>query len=392
MLIIRLIRFLRGYICFAASEGFPERFLNLCNRAGAAVWEIDWSGEAMRGKTDRCGFALMQDCTEPAGVKLEVLRQVGLPFFLHSYRQRAGMLAGLAVCIVTLTVLSGRIWTIEVAGNNRVETAQILQAAMDEGVRQGARRKDLIASEINGNLLQKLSGVSWISVNIRGTSAVIEVREELPLDTEKDDTPQDIIARKTGQLRALEIYSGKPHAGVGDTVLEGGVIAGGAIENADKTMRYVRAQAYAAARTYIEATVVVPRKESVSRVEIAKTQYAVHFLNVRIPLGRQPKIDTAVEWAASFVYAPQGKAMPLALERVSFVVYPPQERTKSDVQLRLSAAERLFDEGFGTLRTAQFLRQEVAVELGEDVCAASLAGSAYENVGVERAAGEKGGD
>ena len=384
MLIIRLIRFLRGYLCFAASEGFPERFLNLCNRAGAVVWEIDWSGETMRGKTDRRGFALMQGCTEPAGVKLEVLRRVGLPFFLHSHRRRAGMLAGFAVCVITLAVLSGRIWTIEVAGNSRVETALILQAAQEEGVRQGAKRKDLAVTEINHELQQKLAGISWLSVNIRGTIVVIEVREELPLDRAKEDAPQDIIARKTGQLRVLEVYRGKPHAGAGDTVLEGGVIAGGAIENADKTMRYVRAQAYAVARTHIAAEAVVPRRERVGRAEIVKTHYAVRFLNVRIPLGRRSKLDGAEEWAAAFVYAPGGRAMPLALERVSFAAVHPQVRTKSDWQLRLSAAERLFDEGFYTLRAAQVLRQAVAVELGEDACRVSLEGSAYENVGEEK--------
>jgi len=294
------------------------------------------------------------------------------------------MLAGAVVCVSTLAVLSGRIWTIEVAGNNRVETAQILQAAQEEGVRQGAKRKDLDVTEINNSLLQTLDGVSWLSVNIRGTGAVIEVREELLFDAAKDDTPQDIVARKTGQLRVLEVYSGKPHAGVGDTVLEGGVIAGGAIENADNTMRYVRAQAYAVARTHIAANVVVPRREATERVEIAKTHYIVRFLNVRIPLGRRPKAAGAEEWRTDFVYAPGGKAMPLALERVSFVVCHPQERAKSDGQLRLSAAERLFDEEVRTLRAAQFLRQKVAVALGEDECAVSLEGSAYENVGEER--------
>jgi len=259
-----------------------------------------------------------------------------------------------------------------------------LQAAQEEGVRQGAKRRDLAVTEINSILLQKLDGVSWLSVNIRGTSAVIEVREELPLDAKKDDTPQDIIARKTGQLRVLEVYSGKPHAGVGDTVLTGGVIAGGAIENADKTMRYVRAQAYAVARTHIEAEAVVPRRESAGRVEIVKTHYTVRFLNVRIPLGRRPKEDAAGEWRTDFVYAPGGRSMPLALERVSFAGYHSQERAKSDGQLRLSAAERLFDEGFCKLREAQFLRQEVAVALGEEECKARLEGSAYENVGEER--------
>jgi len=366
----------------------------LCNQAGVAVWEIAWKGDTMRGKTDRHGFALMKNCAAPSGVTLEARRRVGLPFFLHTYRRRAGMLAGLVICLISLAALSGRVWTIEVLGNDRVSKAQILEVMREEGVRQGARRGGLVAAEINDRALRKLPGVSWISLNLRGSSAVIEVREELPIDMTKKDDPRDIVARKTGQLRVLEVYRGRPHAGVGDTVPEGGVIAGGAIENKDLTMRYVRAAAYAAARTRIAAEVMAPRKETLGWVDIAKTRYTIYVLGLRIPLGpRHAKIQ-AEEWLTPFAYAPKSggkqKEMPLALERVSFVMYPARERVKSDRQLRLSAAERLFDEGFSNLRTAQFLRQEVTVGLGPDDCVIALEGSAYENIGVERAYQEAG--
>ena len=394
MFIIRIIRFLRGYICFAASEGFPERFLNLCNQAGAVVWEIAWKGETMLGKTDRHGFARMKNCAEPAGVTLEIRRKVGLPFFLHTYRRRAGMLVGLAVCVASLAALSGRVWTIEVRGNQKVSTAQILRIMREEGVRPGARRKRLVAADVNSRALEKLDGVSWISLNLRGSGAVIEVREELPAPTEMKDDPIDIAARKTGQLRVLEIYSGMPYAGVGDTVLEGGVIAGGAIENKDLTQRYVRADAYAVARTRIAARVSARRRETLERVDIAKTHYTLCILNLRIGLGvRKQESGVREAWATRFAYAPKidgvRKEMPLALERVSYVVYTGQERVKSDRQLRLSAAERLFDEGCRSLRAAQFLRQAADIQLGADDCVITLEGSAYENIGMERALGNE---
>ena len=389
MLIIRLIRFFRGYICFSASDGFPERFLNLCNQAGAVVWEIAWKGETMLGKTDRHGFALMQACAEPSGVTLEARRKVGMPFFLHMYRRRAGMLIGLAVCVVSLAALSGRVWTIEVRGNQKVSAAQILRVMREEGVRLGARRKSLVAAEINNRALQKLDGISWIALNLRGSGAVIEIREELSVDMEKDETPRDIIARKTGQLRVLEVYRGRPYASVGDTVLEGAVIAGCAIENKDLTMRYVRADAYAVARTRIASEVTVSRKETVARVSVPRTHYTICILNLRIPLGPKPKAGGREEWLTRFAYAPRiegtPKEMPLALERVSYVAYAGQERVKSDRQLCLSAAERLFDECYRTLRTAQFLRQDVDAQLGADGCVVTLDGSAYENIGDQKA-------
>jgi len=306
------------------------------------------------------------------------------------------MLVGFLACVASLAALSGRVWTIEVLGNHQVSSARILEVMREEGVRQGAKRGNLAATEINDRALQKLPGISWISLNLRGSSAVIEVREELPADMPQPDDPQDVVARKTGQLRVLEVYRGRPHAGVGDTVLEGGVIAGGAIENKDLTMRHVRAAAYAVARTRIATEIYAARKEALDRVDITKTHYTVCILGLRIPLGPRPKSGDKrqksgirEEWLTRFVYAPKSgdrrKEMPLALERVSFVAFPVRERVKNDRQLRAAAAERLFDEGFRTLRTAQFLRQEVAVSLGADDCVITLDGSAYENIGVERA-------
>jgi similar to stage IV sporulation protein len=387
MLIIQLLRFLRGYLCFQASEGFPERFLNLCNQAGVAVWDIAWQGGVMSGKTDRRGFARMQTCAPPAGIVLQTQRKVGLPFFLMEYRRRVGLLLGLGICVACLAALSGRVWTIQVQGNAKVETAQILQEMETLGVRQGARRRRLMAKDISAAALRKLPGLSWISLNLRGSSAVIEVREELPQAPAKPSAPQSIVARKTGQLRVFEVYGGKPHVSLGDAVLEGGVLVSGAMENADASMRYVRAAAYAVARTNIAARAEARRSETPGKLTIPKTHYTLCFLNLRIPLGPRPT-ETAAVWRTRFVFAPrvggQTKPMPLALERVSYVVWQPQVRVKSDAQLRLSAAEALFAKGFATLRTAQFLRQAVHVELGKETCKAALAGSAFENIGMEQ--------
>ncbi|MDR0531171.1 MAG: sporulation protein YqfD [Oscillospiraceae bacterium] len=386
MFIIRLIRFLRGYICFTASDGFPERFLNLCNQAGVVIWDVGWKKGAMTGRTDRHGYALMQTCADPAGIQLTAQRKVGLPFLLRDYRRRAGMLAGLAVCVAVLSFLSGRIWTIEVTGNRQVETVRILAAMEQQGVRLGARRKLLNSKTINASVLRQLPGLSWISLNLRGSSAVIEVREELPDNALPDNRPQDIVARKAGQLRILEIYSGKTHAGVGEAVLEGALLAGGEVSNADASTRYVHAVAYAVARTGIVCESAAPRAEKMGRVSFLKTHYTLYLLNLRVPLGRWSKQTDGAVWTTKFTWRPgaRAKSMPLALEQTSFVVYEPKMRQRSDSQLRLTAAARFFDEAWRTLRAAQVLRQEVRVDLTQDECAVSMTGSAFENIGEAR--------
>ena len=393
MLFIRFMRWLRGYICFAASDGFPERFLNLCNQAGVVLWDAAWRGDTMLGKTDRRGFTAMRACAEPAGVVLRAQCKRGLPFFLYEYRRRAGMLAGLAICVVTLAVLSGMVWTIEVRGNNLVAEEDILRVMEEQGLRLGVWRARVDVKAVSEAARAQLPGVSFLSLNLRGSSAVIEVREELLYQPRPPENPRSIVAAKAGQIKLLEVYRGSPAAGIGQAVLPGALLASGEIANLDATYRYVRAEAYAVARTSVACETTLPRSAVDARLSLRKTHYTLCFLRLRVPLGPRPRKNLGGTFAMedSFTWAPGGKAMPLSVVRVTYAAPQPRERIKNDRQLQLAAAAAFFDQMYDNLRAAQVVWQQVALELGEDGCCVAMEGAAYENVGMEAEIAESGG-
>jgi len=382
MLLIRFLRWLRGYICFTAADGFPERFLNLCNQAGAAIWDVQWHGADMRGKTDRRGFRRMRPCAEPAGITLKAQKKVGLPFLLHAYRRRAGMLVGLALCIAILSVLSGTVWTIAVTGNDAVATEEILHVMSSLGVKTGVWRNTLDPREISAAAQRALPGIAWLSLNLRGSSAVIEVREILPKEEPDLSTPRSIVAAKAGQLKVIEVYTGSAQARPNQAVPAGALLAGGAIENTDATVRLVRADAYAVARTSVACQAAAPRRETTEQVSVIKTRYTLCLLWFKIPLTPPPKglgeyilLDDRQDWA------PGGRVMPIGIERRTYLTFAAHERGKNDRQLRLAAAAAFFAQEYNTLRAAQMLQQEVEVNLGEPACNVLLRGAAYENIG-----------
>jgi len=382
MLIIRFLRFLRGYICFTAAEGFPERFLNLCNQAGAAIWDVRWQGNAMLGKTDRRGFRLIQPCAEPAGITLQVNKRVGLPFFLHKYRRRAGLLIGLALCVASLSVLSGMVWTISVTGNDAVPSEEIMHVMAAHGVKVGVWRRGLDPREISALAQRELPGVAWLSLNLRGSSAVVEVRETLPRDEPGPEVPRDIVAAKAGQLRILEIYAGSAHARPNQAVPAGALLIGGMVQNADNSARFLCADGYVVARTSVACQAAAPRRELVEQVALAQTRYTLCLLWLRIPLSPAVKgLDDATVLEDRFDWAPAGRVMPLWLERHTYLTFAPGERGKNDRQLRLAAASAFFAQEYNVLRAAQILRQDIEVHLGELACNVLLRGAAYENVG-----------
>ena len=382
MLLIRLLRFLRGYISFTAAEGFPERFLNLCNQAGAAMWDVQCRGNTMRGKTDRRGFARMQPCAGPAGVVLTAEKKTGLPFLLHAYRRRAGLLIGFVLCVGLLSVLSNTLWVIDVAGNHQVAAEDVLRVMASHGVKPGAWRGRLDARDISAAAQRELPGVSWLSLNLRGSRAVVELREALPTGELDPDSPRSIVAAKAGQLKCVEIYTGSAAVRPNQAVPAEALLAGSTVQNADGSARLVRADAYVVARTSIACQAAAARHEASLQINLRATRYTLCLLWFKIPLGSAPDVpENAILLEDRLDWAPLGRVMPLALERRTWLVPAPQERGKNDRQLRLAAASAFFAQEYNILRAAQVIRQDMEINLGEAACNVLLRGAAYENIG-----------
>lgn len=379
MFFIKFMRWLRGYVCFSASEGFPERFLNLCNQSGVAMWQIAWQGCSMRGITDRHGFATMQQCAAPAGITLKATGKRGLPFAVHAYRKRVGLLAGIAVCLITLAVLSSMIWTIEVQGNETIATEEILQVLQEHGLRLGARRNSLDPRTMAETAQQALPGVGWLTVNLRGSSAVIELREEHSVQPWlTTDQPQHIIAAKAGQIRIFELYQGQAEVVLGDAVYAGALLANARILNLDETFRLVAADAYVVARTVVTGQGEAARNHMVQRLSPGRTRYGLQVLNFNVPLGRQ---SSGASISTTFHLELGGRIMPLALQRHNEVTAQPQQRILTDRQLQLAATAAFFNWAYTHTRAAQMLEQEITIDLTQEQARVVLQGAAYENIG-----------
>ncbi|MDR1464535.1 MAG: sporulation protein YqfD [Oscillospiraceae bacterium] len=383
MLLLRLLRFLRGYVRFRAADGFPERFLNLCAQDDIPVWDAQRAGGVLSGFTTIPGYKAMCHCAKAAGMRLRMDQKIGLPFFLHRYRRRAGMLVGLLLFLLCLACLSGMIWSIEVSGNGRVPAEIILQACEDQGLRIGLRRSRLDAADMEKRLLEIMPQLSWASINLSGSSVVVEVREALDGVSVENNTPQNVVASKAGQLEVLEVYAGHPEAKLGQAVLPGQLLASGAMANRDGSTRYLAARAYVVARTRLELDAYVLRAPARQLVTLEKTHYTLRFLWLQIPLGPQPKNADALQcYVDRRILTAGGKALPCWIERRSYLALTPGTMALSDKELRLTAAERLLTDGWRQFSQAAFLRQEITVDLTEGGCRMAMTGTLQENIGV----------
>ena len=79
---IKLLRLLCGYVIFEASGGFCERFLNLCKINNLNLWNIKNDGVKVVAFTTASEFASIKKPAQNAGMKINVVKECGLPFFI----------------------------------------------------------------------------------------------------------------------------------------------------------------------------------------------------------------------------------------------------------------------------------------------------------------------
>ena len=102
------------------------------------------------------------------------------------------------------------VWTIDVQGNETVSDAEILSVFEKLGVRAGARRSKIDVEQVQRAAARELNDLAWLALNIRGSAAVIEVRERVPApEVENDTSPQNILAKRDGTIVSLEVYEGR---------------------------------------------------------------------------------------------------------------------------------------------------------------------------------------
>ena len=300
MSVISIIRFFRGTVRFSIRDGFLERFINLCAQNRVPIWEGRREGNRYTACTTLSGSRRLPELAQKAGVILEPVRPGGAPVLLHRYRKRTGLFAGAALVAVGLLILGCFIWQVEIQGLQTIPEEEVRAALTELGVRRGALRRDIDAREVERMLMLRLDKAAWVAVNLRGSSAVVEILERVvPPERIDDQVPHNVVAAKPGFITYLEVYNGQPTVKAGDSVDVGEILVSGIMEDKKGRNRTVHARAKVLAQTQEKLQVEVPYLQESQRVRGTAVRRYLNILSVRIPLflGDTPAEPWKVEQA-----------------------------------------------------------------------------------------------
>ncbi len=286
MFLIALIRYIRGYVRFSIRGMYVERFLNLLARERIVIWDAKRREDSLCACVAAARYPQLRALARKAGVRLRLLEKHGLPFQRKKLSRRRGLVVGLSIFILFLFVMSRFIWSIQVNVQEKVPPERILSVLEELGVKPGILRSSINVRETESKALLQLPELSWIALNIDGSTIYVEVNETMPVPPMVDPgSPCNVVASHAGQILELQIYSGQPVLEKGEAVLEGQIIVSGITQDkrGQNTFRHARADVLAQVSLSLEVAVPL---DQVTYEETGKTlrRHYLRVLGVEFPL------------------------------------------------------------------------------------------------------------
>ncbi|OUQ25412.1 hypothetical protein B5E80_04285 [Flavonifractor sp. An135] len=271
----RAVNFLRGSVEVEASGPFPERFLNLCAQRGVVFWGVTWlESGAVRIQVPRHERRGLEELADRAGCVLTEVERAGVPAFLARFRRRYSLWVGLTLSVLAVLFLSHFVLVVDVQGNDRVPTAQILATLRRLGVHPGTFSPTIDVDNVEQEVLLELEELSWIAINRSGVRTEVLVRERVqPPEVVDEDELGDVVAQRDGVITRLEVLSGESDRKVGDPVAKEDVLIRGDVrlegpvygDGGDVGWQQVRAQGKIEARTWRTLEAAIPLEAAVKQ-------------------------------------------------------------------------------------------------------------------------------
>ena len=299
---------LQGQVRIRVETTFPERVLNLCGARNLAFWDMEWESEtAFTCRLNRRDYYALRRAVKQLDCRLTVVRKEGVPFFLGRFRRRHALLAGLTLCSALLFFGSFFIWDFTVEGNQRVTDEEILRALQRQGVGIGTFGISLDTEDIRNHVLLEIPELLWITVNVSGCRAYVEVRERVEAPEPVDERePTNVVARRDGLILDIQAMDGVRCVLPGTSVEAGELLISGVEDTETVGARVLTGMGKAEARTWYTLSTVMPLtvaekqytgEEKQGYSLVFGTNRVKFFLNSSIGTGNYDKITERTQWS-----------------------------------------------------------------------------------------------
>lgn len=256
------LNYIKGAHNVRVLGSFPERILNISSTKGVYIENVtkDENG-ILKFTVSKNGYKIIsENC--PKDIIIEKTSSYGIPFFLKRYKKRIALFILPLTLLGAAAIYSGFIWKINIYGATSDVQKEIRTLLSDSGVYIGAKKNKIDPYKVKKNILLKSDKLSWLWVDIRGTTARVEIRPRTQKPVlENISEPADVIATHSGVIEKMQVFCGAPKVSEGETVRKGQILISGTIltDNENIPPYYHHASGIITARVWEEKTANIPK-------------------------------------------------------------------------------------------------------------------------------------
>ena len=367
--------FLFGYKKIRARIEDAAELFNICSRH-SIVYRNQKSDEGAISLELSLPYAkrLEKLCSEE-GITLISIEEFGFPSILYRYRRRYGIALGLLLSIVISLLLRSMVWDIRIEGKLTNLTHEEIIRQLDVcGIRVGSPIRNLDTDVIQNRVLIYSDDISWISINLIGTVAHVEVREAVPPPEDKEQiAAANLVATEDGVIEGFEEVRGEISVRIGDTVREGELLVSGIRESKTQGFTYTPSSGKVYARCESEYFVEIPLsyEEKIPTGRIFFEKFLIFFnkeikifSNINKMRTNYDIIDYNVTDTVNYTMLDSTKKLPISIRTVRYVEYEKRDAMRTGEEAISLAFIKLSDKE-KELGVSDVISKQLEGELGE---------------------------
>ncbi len=376
MKLFDLFSYLTGFYRVEIAPHDSKRVINALMRRGVGHGNMKRiSSGSLSFTIARKDWPELREIIDKCGILVYSVYGKGLPFFVGRYRRRLGFFLG-ALCFLGLVWLSTQfVWRVEVVSDTEMNTASIIDNLQKIGVTEGSFIPQMDCWAKSAEYLITYDDCSWMSVNVVGTVAKIEVRPRIRgRDMTVGSDPCNIVAGYGGVVDSFVIRSGKGYVTAGDVVKQGDLLVSGIIEDIGGELRLIEADAeiYAETERILEVTVPLAHTERIYTGR-ERSRVSFGFFGLEIPAlfaSTEPEGSWERIEGSGKLLLPDSTPLPIEKNTVTWREYAEMEEYYTMQRARAIAEHRMEGLISSELSGADIL--SVTTEYAEDETSVTL--------------------
>lgn len=284
-MLLKLTRWVRGYVDFCAYGKFPERFINLTSKNGIYIWNSKPTETGFSASMFLYDYKNIRTTARKSKLKTKVTKRNGLPFLIRKYNYRIGLLIGSVIGFLLILVLSNFIWSVEVTPTENISESTVIELLEENGVGVGTYKGNIDVQAVERNSILSCDKIGWMSINMTGNCISVKLIEKIPKpETPDEEIPCNIRASADGVITQIKANKGVTKVLKGSGVAKGELLVSGIVESKLETLKYVRASAEVYADVNSEHVIKIPKSTVYNSISENKTdRHICRFICFEFP-------------------------------------------------------------------------------------------------------------